>query len=50
MARVALVSRNPAMSMGLAATDHAVSEIRTSHIEDWLTAGEAWHLMPWCST
>ena len=40
MARIALISRNPAMSMGLSATDHTVDEIRPSDLDDWLLAEE----------
>jgi CheY-like chemotaxis protein len=36
MARLALVSRNPAMSMALSATDHSVVEVRPAQLEDWL--------------
>ena len=42
MALVALVSRNPGMSMALAATEHSVEEIRPGDLEGWLAgSGEA---------
>ncbi len=40
MARVALVSRNPVMSMAFSASDHSVAEIRPSSLGDWLDRGE----------
>lgn len=40
MARVALVSRNPVMSMAFSASDHSVAEIRPSALNDWLASGE----------
>lgn len=40
MARVALVSRNPVMSMAFSASDHSVAEIRPSSLGDWLERGE----------
>ncbi|MCZ3387859.1 MAG: GAF domain-containing protein [Actinomycetia bacterium] len=40
MARVALVSRNPDMSMAFSASDHSVAEIRPSGLDDWLAGGE----------
>ncbi|MEO8329089.1 MAG: hypothetical protein ABI586_03700 [Candidatus Nanopelagicales bacterium] len=39
MARLALVSRNPVMSMGLSSTDHEIQEVRPSALADWLEAG-----------
>src|SRR4051812_35172089 len=38
MARLALVSRNPVMSMALTATDHDLVEVRGFDLDDWLTA------------
>ena len=40
MARVALVSRNPVMSMAFSASDHSVAEIRPSNLDDWLAGDE----------
>lgn len=40
MARVALVSRNPVMSMAFSASDHSVAEIRPSGLTEWLERGE----------
>ncbi len=39
MARLALVSRNPVMSMGLSATDHEIEEVRPNALEEWLESG-----------
>lgn len=39
MAQLALVSRNPVMSMGLSALDHDIVEVRPHNLDDWLDAG-----------
>jgi hypothetical protein len=40
MARVLVVSRNPAMAMGLSATDYEVVDLRPPEFGDWITGGE----------
>jgi len=39
MARLALVSRNPIMSMGLSATEHDIVEVRPNSMAEWLAQG-----------
>lgn len=38
MSRVLVVSRNPAMAMGLSATDHEVCDLRPSALGDWISS------------
>ena len=39
MARLALVSRNPIMAMGLSAADHDIIEVRPNSLDEWLASG-----------
>ena len=39
MARLALVSRNPVMSMAVTSADHEVFEVRPQDLDDWLASG-----------